>query len=183
VEEVIEAVVSLVFLVMIASVLVQIPSMMDTGNPELEAEIDQKEKTIEQLRNEIDQLEQRNQNLSERYERLLNGNVTKKDVEEIEYRLNRTSSEIQILNQKFETVNNQFIDSYQKTVNKYQLWFSVSLLSLGFLAFNLFQGAMFGRSFNDKIEQGLRVAGNKIRGRFSEPENSEDKSEDEGSQE
>lgn len=144
-----------------------IDSAMETGNPELEAEIDRKEETIGDLRDRIDTLESRNENISQKYERLVEENVTKKDVEEIEREINQTSSEVKILNQKFESINKQFISSYQKTVNKYQLWMRVSLLSISFLAFDVLGGAVFGRSFTDRISAGLRSGGQSLREKIS----------------
>lgn len=153
-------------------------SAMETGNSELEAEIQKQEKTIQNLRNRIDTLQARNENISQRYERLVEQNVTKKDIEEIERELNQTSYRIQVLNQKFETINQQFISSYQKTVNKYQLWMGVSLFSISFLAFDVIGGAIFGRSFTDRISSVLNTAGSKVRKRFSESSETPDNSEE-----
>lgn len=167
----------LIFALVALEIASGIPDLMETGNPELEAEIDRKEQTISDLRGRINTLESRNENISQKYERLVEENVTKKDVEEIERELNQTSSEIKILNQKFETINQQFISSYQKTVNKYQIWMSVSLLSISFLAFDLLSGAVFGRSFTDRISAGLRSGGQSLREKISELR--EDESEEE----
>lgn len=145
-----------------------IETATDTGDPELEAEIEQKEETIQNLKDRIDTLETRNENISQKYENLVEENVTKKDVEDIERELNQTSSEVKILNQKFETINQRFISSYQKTVNKYQLWMSVSLLSISFLVFDVLGGALFGRSFTDRISTGIRSGGQSLRGKISE---------------
>lgn len=142
-------------------------------HPGYKSTIQNQNDTIQNLRDRVQTLQTQNENISQKYERLVKENVTKKDVEEIERELNQTSSEVKILNQKFETINQQFISSYQKTVNKYQLWMSVSLLSISFLAFDVLGGALFGRSFTDRVSTALSTAGGKIKERFSEKEKSE----------
>ena len=71
-----------------------IDSAMETGNPELEAEIDRKEETIGDLRDRIDTLESRNENISQKYERLVEENLGKKTSEEIKYEFCAHSSSL-----------------------------------------------------------------------------------------
>lgn len=162
--ELIGGVIGVVFLLYV--MLNVIPPLADQigehDHPEYESTIESQEQTISELRDRIDTLEAQRDNLSARYERLVRENVTKKDVDDIEKELNRTATEIRIMNQRFETINQDFISSYQKTVTQYQLMFGLSLFSISFIFLDIISGAFLGRSYTNWISTRLQNAAEKV---------------------
>ena len=117
IESVIGAITSLIIIVFIASAVGQVMQTIgEHDHPQLQSKIDSQAKTIERLREENKRLKRINENVSEKYQELKNQSITKKDITRIQQELNNTNAEVQILNQKFETVNKNFIDAYNKTV-------------------------------------------------------------------
>ena len=133
-------------------------------HPGYESTIKQQNQTIQELRQYISSLEKERNNLSRKYERLVQENVTKKDINEITHKLNKTNKEIEILNKRFNTINKQYLTAYQKTVQQYQFWFSLSLLSFSFIGFELLIQGIFGNSVIEYVVQKLKSLMQKING-------------------
>lgn len=93
--------------------------------------ISQKDVEISNLKDQLDQTNKALSDLSQKYERLIKENITKKDIEEIKLLFNNTQSQINLLNQKYDIVNNNFISVY----NQLFLFFSLSIVLNIFLIF------------------------------------------------
>lgn len=93
--------------------------------------IQQKDAEIASLNTQLTQIQTQLDSLNANYQRLISENITKKDIEDIKFDYNDTRTQINLLNQKFDTVNTSFSNVY----NQYFILFSVSIVFNFFLVF------------------------------------------------
>lgn len=94
------------------------------------------------------------------YNRLITENISKRDIEEIKGYYNLTQIQIGSLEQKFETVSNNYNTIYMVILNQYQISFVINL----FFVLDLFSIAVFK---NEIIFFALR----KVKKRIKKPKN------------
>jgi malonyl CoA-acyl carrier protein transacylase len=76
--------------------------------------IQQKDIEISGLKTQLNQANEALEELNQKYQQLIRENITKKDIEEIKILFNNTQSQINLLDQKFNIVNNNFISVYNQ---------------------------------------------------------------------
>ena len=97
-----------------------------------------KDNEIAQLKLQLNTSSQNIYECNNRYDQLIKENITKKDIEDIKNYYNQTQLEINYLNQRFDTVNNNFVRTYNTFFTQYKfsiainLFFLVDLISFAF---------------------------------------------------
>lgn len=82
--------------------------------------ISQKEVEIGGLKSQINQTNELLQQCKNEYDKLINENITKKDVEDIKGYFNLTQLQINTITQKFEEINQNYNNFYSIVLNKYR---------------------------------------------------------------
>lgn len=119
----------LVVIIFIVGVFIPLLSSISNTLNEQQAQpyiqtIQQKEAEISSLKNQLAQTNTSLGQLNNTYEKLIRENITKNDFQEMKYSLNNTQAQINLLNQKFEIVNSNFVSVYNQTF----LYFSLSIV-------------------------------------------------------
>ena len=100
--------------------------------------IQQKDSDIAQCNEQLSLTKSELDKSNEKYAELVRENITKKDFEEIKAYYNQTQIKLYYLDQKFDTVNNNFYKIYNVMITKYRisiainLFFVLDLISLAF---------------------------------------------------
>ncbi len=110
-----------VLILMVVYVIIPLLSMTSDNIREQQVQpykqiIQQKDAEISSMKDQLSQTNKDLEQLNQTYEKLVRENITKKDIEEIKYSFNNTQSEINLLNQKFDIVNTNFISVYNQTL-------------------------------------------------------------------
>jgi hypothetical protein len=111
--------------------------------------IDQQKSTIIGLNDTNSQLSGSLGQCKNEYNRLITENITKKDIEDIKQDWNLTKTEITVLNQKFDSINTNFISVY----NNLYVYFKVSIVINVFLIFFLVGDLISVTFFNFDIKK------------------------------
>ena len=117
--------------ILISLVVVVFNSIQQTTCQQYIQTIDQKNKDIDALNGQLNTTQSELNEWKQKYQALLAENITKQDIREIEYSLNTTQNQVNLINEKIDTVNNQFITVY----NNLFFYFSISIVFNLFLIF------------------------------------------------
>ena len=115
--------------------------------------IDQQKITITGLNNTITELDTNLNQCKNEYNRLITENITKKDIEDIKNEMDLTQTEINVLNQKFESINNNFINNYNTLYFYYNVSIVINIFLIVFLIGDLISVAIFKFDMKKKIIQ------------------------------
>jgi len=110
--------------ILISLVFVVINSVQQTTCQQYIQTIEQRDNEIKDLKSQLNTTQITLEEWRQKYQALLEENITKQDIREIKYFLNSTQNEVNMINQKFDTINNQFITVY----NQLFFYFSISII-------------------------------------------------------
>ena len=120
-------------------------------------QIQQKDTEINALKQQIAQLNQQLEEYKQRYAQLKNETITKEDIEEIKHYFNTTQTQINLLNQKFDIVNNNFITAYNTYFYVFKFSVILNIVLAAYIALDLINLALFNTSLNMRIINRLRI--------------------------
>ncbi len=106
-------------------------------------QVGQKDSEISGLKQQNSQLDQNVQQCRAEYTRLITENVTKKDIEDLKQEINISRYDVAILNQKFDTVNNNYVAIYNKLYFNYQVVFIVNIFLIFIIIGDLISASVF----------------------------------------
>lgn len=120
-------------------------------------ELQQKEVEIQTLKQQITQLNRQLKEYQEKYAELKNETITKEDIMLLKQYINSTQTQVNLLNQKLEIVNNHFITAYNTYfyISKFLIVLNVVLAA--YVALDLINLALFNTSINMRIINRLRI--------------------------
>jgi len=120
-------------------------------------QIQQKEAEIENLKQQIAQLNQQLKEYQEKYEQLKNETITKEDIQLLKHYINSTQMQVNLLSQKLEVTNSNFITAYNTYfyIFKFSVIFNFVLMT--YIALDLINLALFNTSLNMMIVNKLRI--------------------------
>jgi septal ring factor EnvC (AmiA/AmiB activator) len=113
------------------------------------SQIQQKDAEITSLKKQLNQTETNLQQCRYEYNRLITENITKKDIEDIKQDFNLTRTQIKLLNQKFDVVNNNFVTVYHQLF----FYFSISIILNIFLVIFIIGDVISATIFNLDIKK------------------------------
>ncbi|WP_423792056.1 hypothetical protein ACPB8Q_04855 [Methanocaldococcus indicus] len=146
IELLIVAIIILPIIIILLSSLSQI--LISTKSQPYIQQIEQKDAEISALKQQISQLQQQLQEYKQKYEKLRRENITKADIEEIKQYCNITQNQINLLNQKFDIVNNNFITAYNTYLFYFKISFILNIALTFYLLADLISAIIFDISIN-----------------------------------
>jgi hypothetical protein len=146
--KVIGTIISLLFLIIFVPFLINLISISSDSLREQQAQpyiqtIQQKDAEISSLRNQLAQTNTSLIQLNNTYEKLIGENITKNDFEEMKISLNNTQAQINLLNQKFEIVNTNFISVYNQMFSYFSVSVIVNVFFVLFLIGDIISASIF----------------------------------------
>ena len=157
-DDMIKGIIALIFLVAVVLPItcMLLPYVSEMQLQPYKQKLEQKEAEIQSLKQQIAQLEQQLEKWKQKYEQLKNETITKEDIEELRHSINLTQTQINLLAQKFDIVNKNFITAY----NTYYAIFSVSLIFnvafVGYIALDFISTTLFEASITMRIVNKFR---------------------------
>ena len=134
-----------------------LPVLFQMANLPYNQQLQQKEAEIKALKQEISLLNQQLEAYKKKYEQLRNETITKEDIEEIKQYFNTTQTQINLLNQKFDIVNNNFVTAYNTYFFTFTLSIFFNFVLAAYIALDLINLAFFNASLSMRIVNRLKV--------------------------
>ncbi len=152
------AIISIAFIAYVG--LIILSSISEMYHQPYKQQLEQKDKEIASLKKQIAQLQGEIEKWEQKYSQLKNETISREDIEMLKHYINFTQNKVNLLSQKLEIVNKNFITAY----NTYYTIFSVSLVLniafVGYIAIDFISATLFEASITMRIV-------NKIKGRKS----------------
>ena len=147
-ESIIGAFLTLIIILMLLPVLLSIVNVTSESQREQIIKpyvqtIQQKDAEIAALKQQINQLNKALEEANKKYEKLVKENITKKDIEEIKTYYNITQTQINLLNQKFDIVNQNFITVYNQLFYLFSVSVAINLFLVLFIVGDLISVTFF----------------------------------------
>jgi len=125
--------------------------------------IKQKDAEIAALKQQINQLNKALEEANKKYERLTKENITKKDIVEIKTYYNITQTQINLLNQKFDIVNQNFITVYNQLFLYFRISVAINLFLVLFIIGDLISVTFFKVDIKKRFVEWLAGKVKKLR--------------------
>jgi|GEM_PF-1969478 len=154
--KIISAIIGLIILIIFIPILFNLISISSDTLREQQAQpyiqtIQQKEAEISSLKNQLAQTNTSLVQLNNTYEKLIRENITKNDFQEMKYSLNNTQAQINLLNQKFEIVNSNFVSVYNQTFLYFSLSIVVNIFFVLFILGDIISVSVFEIDIKKKV--------------------------------
>ena len=139
---------ALIVLVIFVPVILHIAAQTSNFITELQIqpykeELQQKEVEIQTLKQQIAQLNQQLKEYQEKYAELKNETITKEDIMLLKQYINSTQTQVNLLNQKLEIVNNHFITAYNTYLYVFKFSIVLNVVLAAYVALDLINLALF----------------------------------------
>jgi|Deesub1362B_J571_1020462.scaffolds.fasta_scaffold00067_101 hypothetical protein len=157
-EDLIKLIIALPIILVVLLLAIQVSNFISESqiHPYKE-ELKKKDAEIQALKQEIAQLNQQLTEYQEKYEQLKNETITKEDIQLLKHYINSTQMQVNLLSQKLEVTNNNFITAYNTYfyIFKFSVIFNFVLMT--YIALDLINLALFNTSLNMRVVNRLRI--------------------------
>ncbi len=120
-------------------------------------ELQKKDAEIKALRKEIAQLNQQLREYQEKYEQLKNETITKEDIQMLKHYINSTQMQVNLLSQKLEIANNNFVTAYNTYFYVVKTSIVLNFVLATYIVLDLINLALFNTSLNMRVINKLRI--------------------------
>jgi len=120
-------------------------------------ELQKKDAEIQALKQEIAQLNQQLKEYQEKYEQLKNETITKEDIQLLKHYINSTQMQVNLLSQKLEIANNNFVTAYNTYFYVFKFSIVLNVILAAYITLDLINLALFNTSLNMRIINRLRI--------------------------